>query len=75
MSLYIVLKIFRNASPSSLWFHWLGVLQKLNSAQYALSLWHGTGWLADPENLENPENPENGVSDPENLENPENRQK
>ena len=34
-----------------------------------------TGWLADPENLENPENPENGVSDPENLENPENRQK
>ena len=33
------------------------------------------GWLADPENLENPENPENGVSDPENLENTENRQK
>ena len=30
-----------NASPSSLWFRWLGVLRKLNSAQYALSLLQG----------------------------------
>ena len=34
-----------------------------------------SGWLVDPESLENLKNPENGVNGPENLKNPKNRPK